>query len=145
MRPICWIILLTLGLVAGCGSSIETFPVAKTSGQVLCEGKPVPNAFVYFEPLETGNSAKVGKSGFARADDEGKFVLSTYGSGDGAVVGTHRVRVERPGYVCPCVLNSEVDVMQVEIVAGERHDFELNLAKKTGRERPVLGEDDDED
>jgi hypothetical protein len=54
----------------------------------------VPQAFVYFEPLgDGGNSAIVGKGAFVRADDQGRFVLSTYGSCDGAVVGKHRVRV----------------------------------------------------
>ncbi len=141
----CWVAACVGLAVAGCGGG-GAFPVAKTSGQVLCEGVPVPQAFVYFEPLGgSGNSAIVGKAAFARADDQGRFVLSTYGSGDGAVVGKHRVRVDHPGYDCACVLNSEIDVMEVEIVAGTKNEFEVNLPKKTGRERPAVGRDDDDD
>lgn len=30
-------------------------------------------------------------------------------------------------------------------VAGTKNEFEVNLPKKTGRERPVVGRDDDDD
>jgi hypothetical protein len=139
----CWAVAGICLAAAGCGGG--AFPVAKTSGQVLCEGVPVPQAFVYFEPLQTGSAAIVGKAAFARADDQGRFVLTTYSSNDGAVVGKHRVRVDRPGYDCACVLNSEVDVMEVEIVAGKQNEFEVNLPKKTGRERPAFDREDDDD
>lgn len=139
--------LLTLGLAVwlGCGTGGE-FPTAATTGRVLCEGQPVPSVLVFFEPLQSGKSALVGKQGIGYADADGKFVVSTYGENDGAVIGRHRVRVgpprggEPPGFKCDCVLNSEVDVTEVEVKKGEKNDFELVLKKKTGREPKPLPE-----
>lgn len=89
----------------------------------------------------------VGKQGFAVAKEDGTFVLTTYNPDDGAVVGKHRVRVDRPHpedypkFTCPCVLNSEIDIMQVEVKPDTENEFEVVLKKKTGRERPVLEDD----
>jgi hypothetical protein len=134
---ISYVVSFSLSLLAGCSGS--DFPTAPTRGRVVCEGKPVPHVRVYFEPLETGQSAIVGRSGFAIAKADGTFVLSSYGQGDGAVIGKHRVRVgmphpeDFPNYKCDCYLNSEVDLIEVEIKKG-KNEFELVLKKKTGRE-----------
>ena len=56
----------------------------------------MPHVMVFFEPLQEGKSALVGKQGIAFAEEDGTFVISTYGTGDGAVVGKHRVRVGPP-------------------------------------------------
>src|SRR5262245_20202763 len=129
-------------LFAGCGGSGD-FPTASTTGTVTCEGKPVPFVMVFFEPMETGKSGLVGKQGFAYDDENGKFSISTYGKQDGAVVGHHRVRIGRPhaedhpNFKCACYVNSEVDVMEVDIKKG-KNDFEVVLKKRTGREAPLL-------
>ena len=68
----------------GCGDSLKEFPCAEVSGVVLCDGKPVRGAQVYFTPKMTGKSAEVGKPGFSWTGEDGRFVLSTYGDGDGA-------------------------------------------------------------
>jgi hypothetical protein len=141
-----WLMVAVSMLVAGCNSSGD-FPTAPTRGRVVCEGKPVPHVMVFFEPTETGKSAIVGKSGFAIAKEDGTFVISTYGNGDGAVVGHHRVRVglphreDYPNFKCDCYLNSEVDFTEVDIKKGEKNEFELVLKKKTGKE-PALRKDD---
>lgn len=102
---------------------------------------------VFFEPLQTGKSALVGKAAFATAEADGTFVLSTYGTKDGAVVGKHRVRVgpphpeDYPRYKCACVLNSEIDVMEVDVKKGQTNEFEIVLKKKTGQEPKQLGID----
>ncbi len=139
-------------LLAGCGG-IEKFPTAATTGTVLCEGSPVEYALVFFEPLQTGQSAMVGKQGVAITDAEGKFTISTYGDEDGAVVGKHRVRVgapERSGWTCNCSTNAEFTLMEVDITADGTNDFELVLPKKKGRgssgiDDPDQDEDEDED
>lgn len=80
-------LLFLFGGLAGCGDSgLKEFPVAEASGVVLCEGNPVPFAKVFFNPKKKSGSksAIVGKPGFAFADKDGRFVLSTYGDGDGA-------------------------------------------------------------
>ena len=138
-------IVASTTLTAGCGPGGD-FPTAPTSGRVLCEGQPVPHVMVFFEPLETGTSALVGRSGFAIAKADGTFELSSYGDKDGAVIGRHRVRVgpphpeDHPGYKCACYLNSEVDLMEVDVKKG-KNEFELVLKKRTGRE-PKPRQDD---
>lgn len=133
-------------LLSGCGGGEGDFPTIKTTGRVLCEGQPVPLVTVFFEPLQSGKAALVGKQGVAYAGEDGAFSISTYGDKDGAVVGRHRVRVgpprggPPPGFKCDCVLNSEVDVTEVEVKKGEKNDFELVLKKKTGREPKALPE-----
>jgi len=127
-------LLLGIFLTVGCGSG--SFPTSQVTGKVLCKGMPVANVRVFFEPLQTGKSALVGKSGYGVADKEGAFVLSTYGDGDGAVVGRHRVRVDRPhpedfpGFQCDCATNSEVDVMEVDVVAGKVNMVDVVLREK---------------
>ena len=139
-------ILAVLLFDSGCGSGGD-FPTAKTTGKVICEGKPVPYVTVFFEPLQTGKSALVGRQGVAFAEPDGTFSISTYGDKDGAVVGKHRVRVgpprggDPPGFKCDCVLNSEVDVTEVEVKKAQSNNFDLILKKKTGREPKPLTDD----
>lgn len=101
---------------------------------------------VFFEPMQTGKTALVGKQGFAYADENGQFEISTYGENDGAVVGHHRVRIGPPDrsvvarFDCPCAVNPELDVMEVDIVKRQKNEFEVVLKKKTGREPKLLGD-----
>lgn len=145
------IILLVLTLVAGC--SRGDFPTAKVDGIVLCEGKPVASAAVYFEPLQSSNMKMiVGKQGFAFTDDNGRFKISTYfpGQNDGAVVGKHRVRVGRGDAKCNCSMNDEKDVMEVEVKGGQVNTFEVVLQSasadqldKEKKDRIIQGVDED--
>jgi hypothetical protein len=129
-RPLS-LILFALGL-SGCSEGLKEFPCAEASGVVLCEGKPVQGAQVYFSPKMTGKSAEVGKPGFAFTDEAGRFVLSTYGSGDGAVVGPHIVRVTTSNeFPCNCVGEETRDLMDVEIVADKENEFKVELPKRT--------------
>ena len=142
------ITIVALATLSGCSGGGD-FSTAKVTGRVVCEGQPVGNVLVFFEPLTQGNNALVGKQGIGRAIADGTFQVSTYGTNDGAVVGKHRVRV---GWMegqadgsCPCVVDSENDVLEVEVVAGEQNEFEVVLPKKTGKERPSLDVEDDDD
>jgi hypothetical protein len=117
--------------LVGCGGS--GFPVGQASGTVTCEGKAVPGAWVYFEPLaESKGTALVGKQGFAIADANGKFVIATYGTDDGAVVGKHKVHVTAPkgegvpAFKCPCEFDSASEPFLVEVKAG-KNEFDLKL------------------
>lgn len=145
MRMIATIGVLGLLLViSGCGSG-EQFPLTPVSGTVVCEGKPVAKALVYFEPVRTGDSAEIGKQGFALTDDQGKFVVSTYGESDGAVVGKHLVRVGKSetSPPCNCALNAEKVLREVEVLAGDAQTFEFVLAKKSARNRDQVLEIED--
>jgi hypothetical protein len=78
------ILVALLLLVAGCSDGKPTrVPV---SGTVLLDGKPLTMGSVQFVPA----GARPSGGGINK---EGRFVLSCYEQGDGAVVGPHRVRV----------------------------------------------------
>ena len=146
MKPV--VLTLCLGMLvglSGCGDSIKEFPCAEASGVVLCEGKPVRGAQVYFSPKTTGKSAEVGKPGFSWTDEAGRFVLSTYGDGDGAVVGQHIVRVTTgTEFPCDCMGSETMDLMEVEVVADKANEFEVKLPKRAApaAKNPFDDEDD---
>lgn len=136
-------------LVLSLGCADNGFPTAKTVGVVKCKGQPVAGAMVYFEPLANGESAIVGRQGFSFTDADGKFEISTYtpNGKDGAVVGKHRIRVGRGDAKCDCAMNEEVDLMQVEIKAGQTNEFNLDLKPATAadKKREEMMSDEDED
>lgn len=142
-----WVALaVCLAAVSGCGG-IEKFDTAPTKGVVMCNGKPVAGAIVFFEPLKTADSGLVGKSAVAVTDANGEFVLTTYDDGDGAVVARHRVRVGAPevsGWECDCQTNSEFDLMEVDITVDGDNNYTIELPKKNRRTRS-LDDDPDED
>ncbi len=121
---------------AGCGG-IEEFPRAAATGTVTCEGKGVAKAIVYFEPLMNGNSAVAGKQGFGLTDENGKFVISTYGENDGAVIGKHKVRVGRSEGTpkCDCALIPDEPLMEVEVKSDIENNFDLVLHKASAVDR----------
>lgn len=129
---------------AGCGSGLKEFPCETASGVVLCKGKPVREAQVYFTPKAKGKSAEVGKPGFSWTDEEGRFVLSTYGEGDGAVVGEHVVRVTTGSkFPCDCIGEETRDLMTVQIKEGEKNEFTIDLPPKTGSQKSAVNPFDD--
>ncbi len=87
------VIVAVLGVAGGCGD--DRLPVAPAEGKVLYQGKPLAFGSVMFQPA-------AGPPGAGAIGPGGTFRLSTYGDGDGAVIGTHRVRItcletQRPG------------------------------------------------
>ncbi len=133
-----------LALAAGCGDSLDTFPVSQTSGVVLCDGEPVQAAMVFFTPVASGNSAEVGKPGFAFTDAFGRYVLSAYGDGDGAVIGRNKVRVTTSSeFPCACVGDEVRELMEVEITADGPNEFEIELPHRDSRNRPAVNPFDD--
>lgn len=131
------LITVLLLAISGCGRS--DFQTAQVTGRVVCEGKPVADAMVYFEPLGSGSNALAGKQGFSYTDAEGKFEISTYepGGKDGAVIGKHRVRVGKGKAQCNCAMNSEEDLMEVEVKADGKNEFELVLRKANAQDKAL--------
>ncbi len=76
--------LLFLSAVVGCGDGRPTrVPV---SGHVLIDGKPLTHGYVQFAPADSRAST----GGF---DVDGRFVLTCFEMGDGAVTGKHKIAV----------------------------------------------------
>ena len=131
-------------LFTGCGDSSE-FPVATARGIVTCEGKAVPNAWLFFEPLKgnaEGASALVGKQGFGIANEKGEFVITTYNTDDGAVIGNHKVHVLPPksdvvpGFKCPCEFDSKKEPILVDVKEG-KNEFKFALPVRKGGDQPM--------
>lgn len=73
-----------LALLTGCSDGRPArVPV---SGQVLIDGQPLTRGYVMFAPANSRPSA-------GQLDAEGRFRLTCYEPGDGAVMGHHKVAV----------------------------------------------------
>ncbi len=90
--------LLLLGFDVGCHKS-NSRPVFPVRGQFVFQGRPLAGAFVVFHPLDGSEPLTVEPR--AHTGQDGRFVLTTYATGDGAPAGEYAVTVqwpeERPG------------------------------------------------
>jgi hypothetical protein len=70
----CFVVIPVFGLLVGCGQSL-----APVKGRVTCNGKPVAEAQITFNPVgKDATDKEAGKPGTGFTDAEGNFVLSTY-------------------------------------------------------------------
>ncbi len=84
----------------GCSRSDGKPVIVPAKGIVMREGKPLPDAVVQFK-AEKSSVISMGKT-----DSGGRFVLTTYISGDGAVVGENAIAVIKAG---PPLTDREID------------------------------------
>ena len=84
--------------LASCGSSkYGDHPPFPVSGQLLVNGQPVKGVRVVFYHLgDWGDQKSIVPQ--AWTDDDGQFVLETYGVKDGAPAGDYQVTAEWPAY-----------------------------------------------
>lgn len=75
--------LVCLAIVSGCQRGPHCVPV---TGKVTYQGAPVADAEVVFQPKE-------GRPALGKSDEQGVFVLSTYGDKDGALLGDYQVTI----------------------------------------------------
>ena len=80
-----WLLGMAVSLGVGCGSKTE-FETAKAAGRVTLDGKPVTEGSVVLTPAR-------GWPARGELDGEGRFTLSTYEQGDGAILGPHEIAV----------------------------------------------------
>jgi hypothetical protein len=88
------LVVVAVGLVAVCGCGAPT--MAPVKGQVMFNGKPVPDASLTFSPLGAEGQKETGKPGTGYTDENGQFELSTFKNYDGALIGSHSVTVMLP-------------------------------------------------
>jgi hypothetical protein len=79
---------LLLSLLIGCSGSS---PTEKVSGVVTLDGTPVEAAAVTFVP----DDPATGKSAAGITDKDGKFTLTTFVGGDGALPGSYKIQVSK--------------------------------------------------
>jgi hypothetical protein len=127
--------LAIVAATAGCrnANELDTAPV---SGRVVLNGKPLSRGSVTFVP----NRGRVANGDI---QPDGTFELSTYRSGDGAIVGSHKaaVLILRPDIdpavgperdkplmlIPPRYATAEESGLKYEVKAGQNNDFTLEL------------------
>lgn len=83
-------------VVLGCSKS--PYQIVPVSGQVVYHGKPLTQAYVFFQPMALDANTDPGPESTAQTDGEGKFQLKVLLlDKPGAVVGKHRVRISKLG------------------------------------------------
>ncbi len=97
---VCWRATRAAMLVAaicsvGTGCSRPDYEVAPVSGRVTMGGRGLAGVAVNFQPVSKGpDQPNPGPGSYGTTDADGRFVLRTIeGDAEGAVVGTHRVRL----------------------------------------------------
>ncbi|GAB6166712.1 hypothetical protein JCM19992_27120 [Thermostilla marina] len=88
-------ITLNVAFWLGCGGSGDrpkTYPV---EGTVTLNGKPVAGATVVFAPVVGGGSESTPQAAQGKTDANGRYVLSTFETGDGAMPGEYTVIVTK--------------------------------------------------
>jgi hypothetical protein len=84
--------LLVTGVLflAGCGGP----QMGAVRGRLTCNGQPVKEANIIFTPVPKSETDKEpGKAAAGATDADGRFSLTTFHDGDGALVGKHRVTI----------------------------------------------------
>ena len=130
-------LVLVLLIVAGCAKP-GTDPTVKVTGTVTYKGTPVSGASVGFFPEK-------GRPGSGTTDAQGKFTLSTFRRGDGAVPGLHKVTiadvVETPKKGTPEAekwqpppprfpakyADAKKSGLTAEVKQGDKNDFTFNM------------------
>ena len=81
-----YLLCVTLMLTAtGCWSTSK-YPLDSVAGTVTLDGKPLPDAFVNFQPIGGPGSTAI-------TDDQGRYSLKTIDGEPGAVIGLHKVTI----------------------------------------------------
>lgn len=84
------LILLVLA-AAGCGGVSDAPVLAKVTGVVMLDGKPLTKGSVQFTPDSSQGTS--GRMALGDIGPDGEFTLTTSTPGDGAQVGFHKVSV----------------------------------------------------
>ena len=87
-----WLLpVAVLAAITGCQRS--PYELAPVHGTITIDGQPFTHGKVMFAPVARADNLNPGKPAFGQLQDNGSFVLSTYDTGDGAVVGEHSVTI----------------------------------------------------
>jgi hypothetical protein len=87
------ILAATLLFAVGCSDSNPKR--APVSGTVTMDGKPLPYAWVNFQPMASGDNINPGRTAAGATDAQGRYQLNVDPQNPGAVVAKHRVSISR--------------------------------------------------
>lgn len=88
------LLMLTSLCMIGCRGGVSRPKTIPMTGVVTVKGKPLANGTVTFHP-------KSGRPATGQTDEEGKFTLMTFFTGDGAIPGEYVVTVAPPPWEPP--------------------------------------------
>jgi hypothetical protein len=126
-------VLLVLAQIVNAGCSKAPYSTSPVKGVVTLDGQPLGEGKVMFTPVAQGDSAKAGKAGFGPLNPDGTFVVSTYGSEDGAIVGPHWVTVVQT--ILPNTAAATPDT--AEGVKFKRYKFPQQQTVAAGQENQI--------
>jgi hypothetical protein len=89
----CLVSLASIALVFGCGGDPGKPKLGRVAGKVTYNGKSVTKGVVSFIPA-SGPGTATGQSATGEIGSDGSYQLTTFASGDGAVLGEHKVIVQ---------------------------------------------------
>lgn len=84
----------SIAVCLGCGGGGDQKKTAKVTGAVTYGGNPVTGGSLTFAPKAEGSTP--GKTGTGAIGEDGTYTVSTYGNGDGAVIGEHTITYSAP-------------------------------------------------
>jgi len=134
--PGCLVACLSLLFVLGGCSGSHELETAHVRGTVTVDGKPLAGGGVVFIPGR-------GRGATGTIGLDGTYTMSTYGNGDGAIVGRHRVAVfagtdnsqfedlsARPPTALARYQNIASSGIEVEVKPDEENVFDIKLLSK---------------
>jgi len=115
----------------GCSGGPKLPPLARVTGRVTLDGKPVTTGIIVFVPdTDKGND---GPMAVGAMDRDGRYTLFTL-KAEGAKVGWHKVRVEEPlgqGWAVPArYANTASSGLTAEVKADEDNVIDFKLSTK---------------
>ena len=85
--------LLIAASIPACGGNADLPKLGKVRGKVTYKGKPVESGHIVFTPAE-GKGGETGQSATGEIGSDGSYEMTTFNTGDGAILGQHIVTVE---------------------------------------------------
>jgi hypothetical protein len=85
--------LVGLVLVALLGCNSKPYQVARVSGRVTLDGKPLPKASITFAPMFSQENLNPGPTAAGVTDTDGRYALYIDQANPGAVVGKCRIYI----------------------------------------------------
>lgn len=124
---------LAVCVLSGCGGP-DTPPVAAAGGVVTYKGAPVEGARIMFHPVEGG-----ARTSYGTTDASGRFKMSTFGTGDGALLGRHKVAISKVDVAEKQLSQQDIDAMQKRgISAMPGYDSMMGVGGKTAEKPKML-------
>ncbi len=78
--------------LGGCSQDFTKPKLGKVHGKVTYNGKPLDGGRVLFTPA-AGKGGETGQSASGEIDSDGTYEMTTFNTGDGAIIGQHIVTV----------------------------------------------------